>query len=182
MSEPFREGSALRATVPMPRGGACLMAGFPGLKTGIDGAGYIDPEGLQDTLLDLVDHGVETLLILPEEEELPEGSFALLQAALVRHGLRALYLPVTDFGAPDARFLEPWARLAPALQDAMREGRNLAVCCQYGAGRSGLTAALLLIEQGLGAAEAIARVRREHPEAVESDMQVTFLTAQAARA
>ncbi|SLN59989.1 hypothetical protein PSM7751_02972 [Pseudooceanicola marinus] len=174
-----RDSSAVRAAIPMPRGGACLMTGFPGLETGVDGSGYIDPIALEDTFADLADHGVRLLLVLPEERELPGGSFALLRAQLARHGIEGLFLPVVDFHAPDAGFLQEWADLGPTLHRIMAEGGRIAACCQYGAGRSGLTAAWLLIEQGLDASAAVALVRSHFEDAVESEAQLQFLQSRA---
>lgn len=174
-----RDGSSLRAIVPMPRGGACLMLGFPGLETGIDGSGYIDPEGLAASFADLAAERVELFLVLPEEDELPPGAFALLRAQLAEHGIEGLFLPVTDYQAPGPDLMTLWPDLGSRLHRIMTGGGRIAVCCQYGAGRSGLMAAWLLIEQGMTPEAAVRLVRDHFAEAVESEAQLAFLHARA---
>lgn len=176
----YKAGSAMRAKVEMPGGGHCLMSGFPGLETGIDGSGYIDPDALQDTLQDIRDNAAALMLVLPEEEELPEGSFGLLKKEAETRGIELIFLPIEDFMVPDAAFMARWQSLGPRLHDLLRGGAGCAICCQYGAGRSGLMVALLLIEDGMGAEAAVAHVRAVFPEAVESAAQLAWLEERAA--
>ncbi|WP_010138945.1 protein-tyrosine phosphatase family protein [Oceanicola sp. S124] len=167
----------LRARVALPGGGACIMSGFPGLESGVDGVAWISPEMLEATLAELARQGAERLLILTEESELPEGACTLLDAALARHGIVGIALPIRDFHAPEKAFLDAWAQLGPRLHAAHRAGGISALCCQYGAGRSGLVAALILIEGGMAPDDAVAHVRAEFEDAVESDVQMQWLQA-----
>ena len=58
---------------------------------------------------------------------------------------------------------------------ALAAGETVALSCQYGAGRSGVIAAWLLIGCGLAAADAIALVRAHFPEAIENRLQERWL-------
>ena len=52
--------------------------------------------------------------------------------------------------------------------------------CRAGLGRTGTIAALLLVEDGASAADAVARIRREHDAAaVETEAQARFLAERA---
>ena len=167
----------LRAVVPMAGGGRCIMSGFPGLETGVDGLAWISPEGLDATLAEMTRQGARRLLVLTEPGELPEGAMALLEAGMARHGVTAHLLPIRDYGVPGAAFHAAWGDLGPELQALLTAGGVLAVCCQYGAGRSGLITALLLIEGGLQPRQAVARVRDCFGEAIESPDQMDWLLA-----
>ncbi|MBR9766059.1 MAG: hypothetical protein GYB53_21715 [Rhodobacteraceae bacterium] len=167
----------LRAEVPMAGGGRCIMSGFPGLETGVDGLAWISPEMLEATLAEMTRRGARRLLVLTEPGELPEGAMALLETALERHRLRAHLLPIRDFGVPGPAFLATWRDLGAELRALLKAGGVLAVCCQYGAGRSGLITALLLIEGGLQPRQAVARVRDCFGEAIESPDQMDWLLA-----
>lgn len=167
--------SSFRAKISCPKTGACVMSGFPGLATGIDGEPYLEPHNLRATLSDILGAGATRLVVLTEEAELPEGAFAFLQAGAAQAGLNLSYLPIPDYHAPDATILAAWHRLADGIDTLPRDGGTLAFCCQHGAGRSGTMAALMLIEQGLTADQAVAKVREGFSEAVESENQLIFL-------
>ena len=146
----------------------------------MDGSGYIDPIALEDTFADLADHGVRLLLVLPEEQELPEGQLRPVARAIGgATGSRGCSCRWWIFTRPIAGFLQEWADLGPTLHRIMAKGDRIAACCQYGAGRSGLTAAWLLIEQGLDAPAAVALVRSHFEDAVESEAQLQFLQSRA---
>ncbi|MEM9783488.1 MAG: hypothetical protein AAF899_13565 [Pseudomonadota bacterium] len=167
----------VRAAIPCPRGGQFVMSGFPGLETAISGEAYIDPNGLSETLEVLMGIDVPLLLVLPEEDELPEGAFACLRERAAKAGIALQFLPITDFSVPDEHFMHAWAQIGPDIHARLGAGGAVAACCQYGAGRSGLVAALLLIEQGHTASQAIQTVREHFHEAVESEQQETWLHA-----
>tara|TARA_R110000868_G_scaffold400956_1_gene675790 strand:+ start:45053 stop:45646 length:594 start_codon:yes stop_codon:yes gene_type:complete len=170
------EGS-VRARVAIPGGGNVVMAGFPGLDSGIDGRAYIDPARMELTLHRISAMGAEVCLLLPEPGELPEGALQQGYDALVHAGIDAILLPIRDYAAPDAAFLGRWQVLRQRLHAMLNRGGTFAITCQYGAGRSGLVTALVLIERGMPADQAIAHVRRAFPEAVESDVQIAWLHA-----
>lgn len=87
------------------------------------------------------------------------------------------HLPVEDAHAPAAAFAEPWADACPALLRDLSEGRKLLVHCKGGLGRTGTIAALLLIESGHRARDAIAIVRHARPGAIETPEQEAWLLA-----
>ncbi|MBT9384123.1 dual specificity protein phosphatase family protein [Pseudooceanicola sp. CBS1P-1] len=171
--------SLFRALVPMPGAGQVAMSGFPGLQSGIDGQAYIDPLCLEDTLADIRATGAPLLILLVESEELPEAALPLLRAALAPRGIALHHLPIADFQAPGPAFMACWRALSPQLHALLDRGGSFALSCQYGAGRSGLVCAMLMMERGLDAPRAIAEVRARFHEAVESEAQVQWLEAYA---
>ena len=112
-------------------------------------------------------NGVRLLLNLHERPHDP--------ARLRRHGLRDVHLPVKDFAAPLPRQVE---RGVDAIAGALAVGEAAAVHCGGGLGRTGtLLACYLASREGLGAGEAIGRVRSIRPGSVETLAQVQAVEA-----
>jgi atypical dual specificity phosphatase len=111
-------------------------------------------------LRELAEQGVEVLVNLHERPHSPQ--------ALERHGLTELHLPVPDFTPPTQRQL---AYGIAAIEQALADGRRVAVHCGAGLGRTGTLLACYLVKQGVGPNEAIARVRAVRPGSVETPQQ-----------
>ena len=95
---------------------------------------------------------------------------------LRRHGLAEVHLPVRDFGAPSP---EQLARGVDAISKARVTGA-VTVHCGGGLGRTGtLLACYLVYRRGLGAGEAIGRVRKLRPGSVETGAQARAVEAYA---
>lgn len=154
--------------------GALLLGPCPGRrKDTLDDAA--SQEALTEDLSRLAGLGATGLLSLVEAKELPGGidGFA---AAVRTVGLEWTHLAIPDYGVPDKDFIAGWRKLDLARR--LREGENWAIHCRAGLGRTGTVAALLLVENGAEAADAIAQIRREHDAAaVETEAQEAFLIA-----
>ena len=87
----------------------------------------------------------------------------------MKTALTEVHLPVKDFSAPAP---EQVARGVAAIEDAMAAGQRVAVHCGGGLGRTGTLLACLLVDRGLTAREAIARIRAARPGSVETAGQV----------
>ncbi len=128
---------------------------------------------LTEDLSRLLTMSATGLLSLVEAKEFPDGFAAAIRTA----GLAWTHLPIPDYGVPDAGFMAGWRELDLARR--LRAGENWAIHCRAGLGRTGTVAALLLVENGASAADAIAQIRREHDAAaVETEAQADFLSAQ----
>ncbi len=83
-------------------------------------------------------------------------------------------LPFADKCAPDEAWLAHWLLIRSQLQHLLRSQKIL-IHCKGGFGRTGTVAALLLMDQGFGAEEAIIRCRRARKYAVETPEQEYFV-------
>ncbi|QXT38431.1 hypothetical protein [Gymnodinialimonas ceratoperidinii] len=153
------------------------MTGFPGLETSVDGSAVFTPEMCRETLEGLYAEGARGLVVLVERDELPEEGFTLLEATAAEVGLTLTYHPIVDYATPSEVLAHTWAAQRPTREALLRQGGTMAFSCQYGAGRSGLMACWTLMEGGLTADEAIAKVRQQFPDAVESAEQEAWLKA-----
>ncbi len=101
----------------------------------------------------LVDAGIAALVSLLEPAEaadlsLEEEANAAAAAGLVFHSL-----PIADRGVPSSR--EQMLDLAADLVDALKGGKNVAIHCRQGIGRSAIVAAGILISSGEDSATAV---------------------------
>jgi hypothetical protein len=169
------EGTSIRAVVFCPGGGACVMTGFPGLEIAVDGVAYMDPITLNATLQQLTELGVASQLIFTEEGELPPAAFQTLNARALWHGISLDFLPIEDFSVPSELTLGRWKALRGEVHARLDRGGTVALTCQYGAGRSGLMIAMILIERGVAGPEAVRQVREAFEEAIENEAQEKWL-------
>lgn len=173
--------SSLRAVISCPGGGTCVMSGFPGLQTSIDGEAYTDPHNLKATMADISNANVNLLVILAEADELPDDAFPALKEEAARIDLPLAFLSIPDFQAPDDAMLAAWEKLTKECDDLPNSGGSVGFSCQYGAGRSGTMVAYVLMKLGMDKDIAIKTIRDQFPEAIESEKQLIFLEKISAR-
>ena len=118
--------------------------------------------------------GFSVLVSLLMEDERPPGYDAgrAVDSSFTRHSI-----PVKDFHAPTFDQLEQFVGLIEALSP----GAQTIVHCEGGTGRTGTFAAAYWVAKGLTAPEAIARVRKARPQAIETPEQEAVLGEFASR-
>jgi protein-tyrosine phosphatase len=90
-------------------------------------------------------------------------------------GMLWFHLPIRDVSIPDFRFHDRWSGIGLRLMNTLIEGGRVVVHCRGGLGRSGMIAALLLIEAGVGSKEAVNLVRKARPGAIETVQQEAYV-------
>lgn len=134
---------------------------IPKLLAGSAQPGLLEP--LEDDLTFLVGLGATVLVTLTEVGPAPAWSAV---------GLEAVHFPIADMGIPTPRAAEG---LCAALATMMASGRPVVVHCRAGLGRTGTVLAALLIYLGRTPAQALAEVRQQCRNYVQSDVQHAFL-------
>ncbi len=121
---------------------------------------------------------VETVAVLTPTEETQRAAGCDLPAFYRAHGMDVLHFPIPDMSAPAPANLR-WA--AEQTLAALRSGRNVAVHCLAGRGRTGLLLTCMArLRWGWEADRARAWLREYIPGAVETDAQFAALARCAA--
>ncbi|SDX61959.1 hypothetical protein [Roseicitreum antarcticum] len=164
----------LRCVLPVGAGHVVLSA-WPGLRLSPRGEGWIDPEAVERVLHGFRAQRVTHILGLCEAAELPAGAVPDLRGWARAAGLRLVHAPVPDYTPPGAAFMRVWRRLGAQVHRQLDGAGAVALCCLFGAGRSGTVAAMLLHERGTPMPQAIATVRAGFDLAIESPAQEAWL-------
>jgi len=98
---------------------------------------------LEDEVRSWRQTGVDIVVSLLTTEEIADLQLAQEAELSQRHGVRFLSFPIADRGVPTSR--RATMELVGMLDKALTEGKNLAIHCRQGIGRSALLAACLLI-------------------------------------
>jgi atypical dual specificity phosphatase len=118
--------------------------------------------------------GVKAIAVLAEPQEIARywGSVNNYFRALENKSFEFTYSPIRDFHAPDLIQLE---KLVEWIDAKVRENKPVLVHCHAGIGRTGTIIAAYLVKKGYGASEAIKKVRKSIPLALEVDEQVSVV-------
>ncbi len=119
--------------------------------------------------------GGSTLITLMEQHELELLKVTNIGPRARSQGLDWYHLPIKDASIPPPIFEERWERVGRELRERLLSGQSLVIHCRGGLGRTGVIAAWLLIDLGEAPRQALARVRRVRPGAVETAEQEEYV-------
>lgn len=123
--------------------------------------------------------GAEVVLTLVEPDELEMLGAGELGNTVQSMGMVWVHFPVPDLNIPNDDSLARWKEISPTLHRVLDQGGKILIHCRGGLGRAGTLAALLLIERGDTAEEAMSRIRDVRPGAIETAVQERFLRERA---
>lgn len=121
--------------------------------------------------------GASTVVTLIEDFEFELLEILRLGEMVAEMGMRWMHAPIRDGDRPDTRFEGLWETIGPELHRRIESGERILIHCRGGLGRTGLVAALLLIERGCPARDAMHRVRAVRPGAIETSTQERYVLA-----
>ena len=119
--------------------------------------------------------GTSLVVTLMERYEFDLLRVPDLDLRIAAHGMAWAHLPIPDQGVPGRQFENVWPQVRTELMSRLAAGERTVLHCRGGLGRTGLVAAILLIETGMAPDEAIRMVRSVRPRAIETDEQARFV-------
>lgn len=130
---------------------------------------------LQASLKTLQAAGADAVVTMMPDAELGEFKADALPAECAALGLAWFHLPVEDDCAPEAPFAAAFACHKAVLLARLAAGQTLAIHCRGGSGRTGLMAAILLLESGYAPSQVKALVQEVRPKALTLEPHVNYL-------
>jgi protein-tyrosine phosphatase len=97
--------------------------------------------------------GIDVVVSLLERDEAAQLGLLEEPKAAEANGIRFISFPIPDRGVPASKTAA--ISLLTGIADALEEGKNVAVHCRQGIGRSGLIAAGVLATSGVSPEQAI---------------------------
>lgn len=120
------------------------------------------------------ENAVDMVVVLAEGAENIVYAGKDLPAFYRSQGLDSLHIPIPDFGIPQDE--QAWENGLTQVAQAAKEGKNIAIHCLAGIGRTGtFLACLAKKELGLDGEKAIRWVRDSLPGAMENSYQERFV-------
>lgn len=127
-----------------------------------------------DVWATFLEEDVDLVIVLTEKQEYLVYAGRDLPEFYRSEGMDALHIPVPDYGTPSD--LEKWAKALDLAAGAAKDGKNVAVHCLAGIGRTGIfLACLAKVELNLEGEKAIHWVRESVNGAMENKHQEDFV-------
>ena len=119
--------------------------------------------------------GATVLLSLMEEHEFLElGVIGLFEQTTALE-IKWIHLPIRDVSIPNSSAEKQWAAVVSELVDRLKKDEKIVLHCKGGLGRTGMMAACLLREFGVGGKAAIDSVRTARHGAIETNEQEMYV-------
>lgn len=114
------------------------------------------------------------VVTMTTQKEMEQANAADLSEQLETLGIRWVHLPVADYGGIGDENARKWPDISKELHKLLNTGGGVLIHCRGGHGRSGMVALKLLVEQGEPPADAVSRIRKARPGAIETDEQMAW--------
>ncbi|WP_312450155.1 cyclin-dependent kinase inhibitor 3 family protein [Stutzerimonas nitrititolerans] len=130
---------------------------------------------LSDALAALKQAGATAVITLMPQSELDTNDAGDISRQCEALDLAWYHLPVADEQVPLEDFARQWKEARQPILSQLKAGDSLAIHCKGGSGRTGLIAARILIEAGLGRDTAIAQVQALRPKAIQHPAHLNWI-------
>jgi len=162
---------------PLPVSNGLLGLTFCPGKRGDSVYGAPWARDLETDLSAIQGWGTTTLVTLMERFEFDLLGVPDLPDGVIAADMSWTHLPIRDVDVPSDPFDAVWPEIRADLIRRLAAGERVVFHCRGGLGRTGLVAALLLIEHGVDPESAIGQVRKARPGAIETERQEAYVLA-----
>ena len=131
-----------------------------------------------DSLKSLKEAGAQAVITMMTMAELTEKQADTLPALCAELRMDWYHLPVEDSCAPEAPFAQAFAQQKAILLGLVESGATMVIHCHGGSGRTGMMAAILMLELGYAPAQVKSQIQLIRPKSLTSPVQVNYLIKQ----
>lgn len=128
-----------------------------------------------DSLKSFKEAGAQAVITMMPMAELIENQADTIPSLCTELGMGWHHLPVEDGCAPETPFAQAFATQKAILLGLIESGATMVIHCHGGSGRTGLMAAILMLELGYAPAQVKAQIQYIRPKALMSPVQVNYL-------
>ena len=111
------------------------------------------------------------IVSLTEKKEMEDLGAKDFISLIEKEKIQWLHFPIKDFGIVDQEQEILWETISTNIHQKINDGDRILVHCRGGCGRSGMIVLRIMIEFGEDAEEALERLRKIRPCAVETEAQ-----------
>ena len=131
-----------------------------------------------DALKSFKEAGAQAVITMMTMDELIENQADAIPSLCAELGMDWYHLPVEDGCAPDAPFAQAFALQKAILLDLIESGATIVIHCHGGSGRTGLMAAILMLELGYAPTQVKTQIQQIRPKSLTSAVQDNYLIEQ----
>lgn len=131
---------------------------------------------LEDAVETLANAGARVLITAMPMDELAMHHVERLPEVCDAHAIKWMHLPVEDDKSPEQAFTQQLIQHKTELLDLINNKATIAIHCKGGSGRTGLIAAVLLLESGQSWQNTKSQIQSLRPKALTMDVHVDFLS------
>lgn len=131
---------------------------------------------ISDAMQTLNTAGAEAIVTLLPDNELAALSVAALSAEAEKMDMAWYQLPIEDDKEPSLAFEQAWQTHKSSLLELIALHKTVAIHCRGGSGRTGLMAAILLLELGMRWSAVKTHIQRIRPKALTHPAHVAYLS------
>ena len=109
------------------------------------------------------------------DDEMVRNDVSALPEVCLELGMRWFHFPIEDDTSPGQNFEQPWEEKKQQVLDILNQQMALAIHCKGGSGRTGLMAAIILLERGMPFEQAVDQVKSLRPNALKLAVHTDYL-------
>lgn len=151
--------------LPLPNGAQFIFTPCPGTKE----------SSLEAAVNTLATAGAKAVITVLPDEEIQTLDVSDLGKQIIHSGMQWFQLPIEDGQSPGSLFLSTFSAVKNELVTLLKNKSTIAIHCRGGSGRTGLLAAILLLELGVDWRSTKSLVQSARPNALTLDAHTHFL-------
>jgi protein-tyrosine phosphatase len=151
--------------LPLGTSGAMIFTPCPGTK----GA------SLKESLAELKAAGADAVITLMPDDEMASNGVTELPDACRDTDLQWFHFPIEDNASPGEVFRKAWEGGKDPVFEILDRSGTVAIHCKGGSGRTGLMAAIILCERGMGHDQILDQVKALRPNSLKLAVHTDYL-------